>query len=169
MIMLTLIILLSACGTPTPAVAPVIEATKPAPQTLTVFAAASLTGAFGEIGKGFEAANPNITVKFNFGGSQTLRTQIEQGAPADIFISAAKKQMDTLDQKGALVPGTRTNLANNKLVLIVPNGSRAVTSFMSLKKPEIKRIAIGEPRSVPAGQYVPATNYADQITVKVTY
>lgn len=121
--------------------------------TLLISAAASLKDALEDIKPLYQRTRPSVNLTFNFGASGALLQQIEQGAPADIFISAAKKQMDTLEQKGALVPGTRTNLANNKLVLIVPNGSRAVTSLMSLKKSEIKRIAMGEPRSVPAGQY----------------
>ena len=64
----------------------------PQPRTLTVFAAASLTGSFGEIGKNFEAAHPGVTVTFNFAGSQVLRTQIEQGASADVFASARPEE-----------------------------------------------------------------------------
>src|ERR1700690_2825390 len=97
-LMVALAMVFSACApaaTPTAApatsvpVATSVPTTAPtstaAPQTLNVFAAASLTGAFGDIGKAFEAANPNVTVKFNFAGSSTLVTQIEQGAPADVF------------------------------------------------------------------------------------
>ncbi|MBW4518300.1 MAG: molybdate ABC transporter substrate-binding protein [Scytolyngbya sp. HA4215-MV1] len=118
-----------------------------------VSAAASLKEVMTEIKPLYQKTHSDVNLTFNFGASGALLQQIEQGAPADIFISAAKRQMDSLDQKGALVPGTRKNLANNQLVLIVPQGSRAVTSFTSLKQPEIRRIAIGEPRSVPAGQY----------------
>jgi molybdate transport system substrate-binding protein len=82
-----------------------------------------------------------------------LLQQIEQGAPTDVFLSAAIRQMDTLDHAGKLVPGTRTNIARNRLVLIVPKSSTGVQSFDRLTQPDIKRIAIGEPRSVPAGQY----------------
>lgn len=121
--------------------------------TLLISAAASLKDAMEEMKPLYQEKHSNVNVTYNFGASGALLQQIEQGAPTDIFISAAKRQMDTLDQKGAIVPGTRTNLANNRLVLVVPNGSRTVTSFASLKQPEIKRIAIGEPRSVPAGQY----------------
>jgi molybdate transport system substrate-binding protein len=120
---------------------------------LLVSAAASLKDVMEEIKPLYERANPGVNLTFNFGSSGALLQQIEQGAPADIFISAAKRQMDTLDQKGALVPKTRTNLANNRLVLIVPTSTRGVTSFSSLKNSSIKRVAIGEPRSVPAGQY----------------
>ncbi|MEB3292825.1 MAG: molybdate ABC transporter substrate-binding protein [Synechococcales bacterium] len=121
--------------------------------TLLISAAASLKDVMEELKPIYQRKNPNVNLTFNFGASGALLQQIEQGAPADIFISAAKRQMDTLAQKGALVPGTVTNLANNRLVLIVPAGSRAVKSFMNLKKPQVKRISMGEPRSVPAGQY----------------
>ncbi len=94
---------LAACGTAaTPTAAPVpatqppaaTATSAPAARTLTVFAAASLTQAFGEMGKAFEAANPGVTVTFNFAGSQTLVTQIQQGAPADVFASASGTNMD---------------------------------------------------------------------------
>src|ERR1700690_2023359 len=101
-IVLLLAFFLAACGTTaTPTAAPV-PATQPpaapatsapAAKTLTVFAAASLTQAFGDIGKAFEAANPGVTVTFNFAGSQNLVTQIQQGAPADIFASPSGTNM----------------------------------------------------------------------------
>ncbi|BAY24203.1 molybdenum ABC transporter, periplasmic binding protein [Calothrix sp. NIES-2100] len=82
-----------------------------------------------------------------------MQQQIEQGAPADIFISAGKKQVDALEEKGLLLAGTRSILAKNRLVLIVPKSVVGITSFYNLKDSKIKKIAIGEPRSVPAGQY----------------
>src|SRR3990172_216843 len=85
---------LTACASPT-SVPPT-----PASQTLTVFAAASLTGAFAELGKGFEAAHPGVNVAFNFGGSQSLRTQLEQGAGAAVFASANQEE-----KKGGGAPG----------------------------------------------------------------
>ncbi|KGF73780.1 hypothetical protein DO97_10220 [Neosynechococcus sphagnicola sy1] len=141
--------------------------------TLLVSAAASLKEVLEEINPLYRRNHHDVNLTFNFGASGALLQQIEQGAPADIFISAAKGQMDTLDQKGALVPGTRTNLAANKLVLIVPNGSAGVVSFDSLKLPEVKRIAIGEPRSVPAGQYAEQVlqklNLMDAVKPKLVY
>ncbi len=87
-------IFLTACGVSSiPATAPVIEK---ATAILTVFAASSLTDAFTEVGAAFDAANPDVTTTFNFAGSQSLRTQIEEGAPADVFASASIKEMDTL-------------------------------------------------------------------------
>lgn len=141
--------------------------------TLLVSAAASLKEVLAEMKPLYQKHHPNVNLTFNFGASGALLQQIEQGAPADIFIAAAKRQVETLEQKGALVPGTRANLATNKLVLIVPKGSRGVSSFNSLKQPEIRRIAIGEPRSVPAGQYAEQVlqklNLLNEVKPKLVY
>ncbi|MBD1847177.1 molybdate ABC transporter substrate-binding protein [Cyanobacteria bacterium FACHB-63] len=141
--------------------------------TLIVSAAASLKEVLEEIEPLYQKTRSDVNLTYNFGASGALLQQIEQGAPADIFISAARRQMDTLDQKGALVPGTRGNLANNRLAIVVPKSSRIVTSFSSLKEPEIKRVAIGEPRSVPAGQYAEQVlqklNLANDLKPKLVY
>jgi molybdate transport system substrate-binding protein len=92
-------------------------------------------------------------VRFNLGGSGTLQRQIEQGAPVDLFISASPDEMDQLDAKGLLLPGTRENVARNRIVLIVPAGSTAIANFQNLAQPQVKLIAIGEPQTVPAGKY----------------
>ena len=141
--------------------------------TLLVSAAASLKEVLTEIKPLYQKQHSKVNVTFNFGASGALLQQIEQGAPADVFISAARRQVDTLEQKGALVPGTRANLATNRLVLIVPKDSRGVTSFNSLKLPAIKRIAMGEPRSVPAGEYAEQVlqklNLLDAVKPKLVY
>ncbi|BAY92391.1 MULTISPECIES: molybdate ABC transporter substrate-binding protein [unclassified Tolypothrix] len=121
--------------------------------TLLVSAAASLKEALEEIKPLYQQTNPNTNINYNFGASGALQQQIEQGAPADIFISAGKKQVDALEQKGLFLSGTRSVLAKNRLVLIVPKNVVGITSFYNLKDSKIKKIAIGEPRSVPAGQY----------------
>ncbi|OKH43300.1 molybdate ABC transporter substrate-binding protein [Calothrix sp. HK-06] len=121
--------------------------------TLLVSAAASLKEAMEEIKTNYQQSKPGVVINYNFGASGALLQQIQQGAPADVFISAAKKQVDTLDQAGQLVPGTRGILARNRLVLIVPRNVTNVTSFFNLTRNDIRKIAIGEPRSVPAGQY----------------
>lgn len=121
--------------------------------TLLVSAAASLKEAMEEIKTNYQQSKPGVVINYNFGASGALLQQIQQGAPADIFVSAAKKQVDTLDQAGQLVPGTRSILARNRLVLIVPRNITNVTSFFNLTRNDIRKIAIGEPRSVPAGQY----------------
>jgi molybdate transport system substrate-binding protein len=118
-----------------------------------ISAAASLKEVLVEIQPLYQQSQPNVNISYNFGSSGTLQQQIEQGAPTDIFISAAKKQVDTLEQKGLLVTGSRNIIAKNRLVLIVPKNAVGINSFYSLKDAKVKKIAIGEPRSVPAGQY----------------
>lgn len=120
---------------------------------LLVSAAASLKDVMEEVKKDYQQTKPNVNIKYNFGASGALLQQIQQGAPVDVFISAAKKQMDTLEQSGQLVAGTRGILAKNRLVLVVPNNVTGISSFYNLRDSKIKKIAIGEPRSVPAGQY----------------
>ncbi len=118
-----------------------------------VSAAASLKEALEEVKSLYQQTRPNVKVTYNFGASGALQQQIENGAPADIYISAAKKQMDALQSKGLILADTRRNLLTNKLVLIVPKTSSGITSFRQLIDSKVKRIAVGEPRSVPAGQY----------------
>ena len=120
---------------------------------LTVSAAISLTNAMQEIKSLYQSTNPNVNITYNFGASGALQQQIEQGAPVDVFFSAAAKQMDALQQKNLLLPETRSNLLNNRLVLVVPRNAPALTNFKDLTRSQIKRIAVGEPKSVPAGQY----------------
>ncbi|AFZ26823.1 molybdenum ABC transporter, periplasmic molybdate-binding protein [Cylindrospermum stagnale PCC 7417] len=142
--------LLLAIGLPLVTPSPVLAQSN---ANILVSAAASLKEALSEIKPLYQQSKPNVNITYNFGASGALQQQIEQGAPADVFISAAKKQVDALEQKGLLVAGTRTNLANNRLVLIVPKNVVGVSSFYNLTDAKIKKIAIGEPRSVPAGQY----------------
>ena len=121
---------------------------------ITVSAAASLTNAFQDIGKAFEARNKGIKVYFNFGSSGDLKRQIEGGAPVDVFASAALREMDDLERQGGVAAGTRRGFAANGMVLVKPaaSGTRLET-FTDLVKPEFKRIAIRNPASVPAGMY----------------
>ena len=123
-------------------------------QTILVSAAASLKDALEEIKLGFEKAHSNIKVNYNFGASGALQRQIEQGAPVDVFLSAATKQMDALAKAGLIDTTTRRKLLTNRLVLIVPKHSTLkISNFRSLTNSNVKRIAVGEPRSVPVGQY----------------
>jgi molybdate transport system substrate-binding protein len=124
------------------------------PATLLVAAAASLQPALREITPLYTRANPNQRINYTFAASGALQQQIEQGAPVDVFISAAAKQMNTLQKKGLLVPGTKRDLLTNRLALITPKQTAVpLTSFRQLVKPDVKRISVGEPRSVPVGQY----------------
>lgn len=141
--------------------------------SLLVSAAASLREVLEAMRPVFQQTHPGVQVTFNFGASGALLQQIEQGAPADVLISAARQQMDILAQKGQLLPETRGNLAGNRLALVVPQNSRVVDRFQRLTNSQVKRIAIGEPRSVPAGQYAEQVlkrlNLFDQVRSKLVF
>ena len=164
---LLLAIFLTACGAAaTPTSVPVVPTqmpptlvpttvpptVTPEPQTLIVFAASSLTDAFGEISKAFEAANPGVTVTLNFAGSGALRTQIEEGAPADVFASASGKEMDTLVTGSFVTKDVPQIFLTNKLVVILPaNNPAALKKLEDLAKPGIKLVLAAE--TVPVGNY----------------
>jgi len=158
-LVLLLIIALTACSpAATPISAPVVAPTDAAstatikPRTLTVFAAASLTDAFTEIGKAFELANPGVTVTFNFAGSQALRTQIEEGAPADVFASANMKEMDTLVKNSFVAASVPQIFLTNKLVVILPADNPAkIETLEDLANPGMKLVFAAE--EVPVGKY----------------
>ena len=115
---------------------------------LIVFAAASLRNAFEELGQEFRRTHPGVELSFNFAGSQELRTQIEHGAPADVFASADAQHMDSLSGQDLVRPAAR--FARNRLVVIVPEGATAVQRLQDL--PAARRIVIGGP-DVPIGRY----------------
>lgn len=119
---------------------------------LTISAAASLKEAMAELEPLFIEKNPNISLTFNFGASGSLQQQIEQGAPCDLFISAGKKQMTSLADKSLLIADTNKDLVKNRLVLISTDNT-SVTSLDDLTTDKVKSIAVGEPKSVPAGKY----------------
>ncbi len=123
-----------------------------------VSAAASLTNAFQEIGKAYEAKNPGTKVVFNFAASGALLQQIAQGAPVDVFASADEETMDKAQQQNLIVKETRADFVGNKLVLVVPITSTfKLSSVHDLTQPVIKGIAIGTPTSVPVGRYTKST------------
>jgi len=170
---LTFVLILAACGkasepaqsTPQepPASAPPSETALTPPEDgvftestdLYISAAASLTQPMEELRALYnEKAGPNVNIILNFGGSGTLQAQIENGSPADIFFSAATKQMDALTEKGLVDTGTRVDLLKNEIVLIVPAGSELpVSSFEDVATDAVRFIALGETSSVPVGQY----------------
>jgi molybdate transport system substrate-binding protein len=123
---------------------------------LIVSAAASLKDAFREIAELNEKRN-GTKVRFNFGASGVLQKQIELGAPVDVFASAGAKQMDELGQQSLIVLATRRDFAQNSLVLIVPAQSQLIHSFNDLSKPSVPKIAVGNPKTVPAGIYTEQT------------
>lgn len=120
---------------------------------LTVLAAASLTDALKEAAPAFAAASGH-TLRFNFGASGALARQIREGTPADVFISADEARMDQLAKAGLLLADTRRDLLANTLVVIVAaEGAPAVAALGDLRAPAIRRIALGDPATVPAGTY----------------
>ena len=124
---------------------------------VTVSAAISLKDSLDEIGSIYEQAHPDVKISFNYGGSGTLQRQIEQGAPVDIFFSAAEKQMDDLQAKGLVDAATRRNIVRNQLVLIAPVSNTTIHNFQDLSNPATKIVALGEPATVPAGMYARQT------------
>lgn len=145
----------NARATPIPvgvSAAPVEAAVFPeAGGTITVFAASSLSDAFEEIGSAINGAHPNITVRFNFAGSQTLVTQLEDGAEADVLATADSSTMDRA-VAGGLVGDHPVRFARNVLVLAVPRGNPAdISSVADLARPGVKLVVAGP--TVPAGMY----------------
>lgn len=121
------------------------------PPVLVVSVAASVNDALDEIGRLFRAAT-GVTVALNPGGSNTLARQIVEGAKASLFLSADEAQMDIVEKAGRIVPGTRTRLLSNELVVIAPRSRPDVTLNMLLQGTNT-RIAMGDPAAVPAGVY----------------
>jgi molybdate transport system substrate-binding protein len=121
------------------------------PQTLTVYAAASLTEAFRDLGKELERRHPGLKIQFNFAGSQQLATQLEQGAPADVFASADQRWMDYAKEKG-LAKGESSVFARNRLVVIVPSVNPAhIERLQDLSRKGTKVVMAAE--AVPVGKY----------------
>jgi molybdate transport system substrate-binding protein len=153
-LMLTMLV---GCSQPVQAPQPTqpTQPTQPpqAPKTLTVFAAASLTESFTEIGKQFEADNPGVKVTLNFAGSQQLRAQLAQGARADVFASANTKEMTTAIISDSLViSGTQHTFVTNRLIVIMPKSNPGkITSLADLARPGLKLDFADS--SVPVGQY----------------
>lgn len=139
------------------------EETDAEPVTLNVFAAASMTETLTEIQEMYKEVAPNVTLVFNFDSSGTLKTQIQEGADCDLFISAAQKQMNQLDKDADpevntegldyVLEGTRVDLLENKVVLAVPDGNpKGIESFDDLGTDKLSLLALGN-EDVPVGQY----------------
>jgi molybdate transport system substrate-binding protein len=131
------------------------------PMELRVFAAASLTDAFTQIGQQFEASHPGVTVATNFGGSQALRTQLEQGAAADVFALANKKEMDAAVASGLVSSNAAQVFLKNELVVVLPaENPGAIQTLEDLARPRLKLVL--------AAEEVPVGNYARQSLQKLT-
>lgn len=122
-------------------------------QELIMFAAASMTETLQKIAEDYKKVEPNVKLTFNFDSSGTLKTQIEEGAACDLFLSAAQKQMNQLEEAGSLLTDTRVNLLENQVTLVVPEGNPAgITGFDDVKGDQVGLIALGN-SDVPVGQY----------------
>jgi molybdate transport system substrate-binding protein len=125
-----------------------------AAQEPTFSVAISMKEAVEELGRRFMQSRPGVRLRYNFGSSGELSKQIEAGAPIDLFISAAQREMDALDRRGLVVTGTRRIFARNVLVAVKP-----LDSALDLARPadlldaRVKRIVVGNPKTVPAGHY----------------
>ena len=148
-------LLLTSCGGEKTVPASPPQKADSAPRVeLHVAAAASLTDVMKELAEVYREKHPEVTLIFNFGSSGALQQAIENGGETDLFFSAARKQMNALEKTDNLAPGTRKDLLENAVVLIVPtDSSLGLSSFNDLTRPELKHIALGEPRGVPVGQY----------------
>ncbi|WP_157277537.1 molybdate ABC transporter substrate-binding protein [Paenibacillus taiwanensis] len=151
-LMIACVLLLTGCGVDKTSV----QATEPT--KLIVSAAASLQDVMAEVKLAFQSKHKDIDVQINYGSSGALQKQIEQGSPVDVFISAGTKPMNALVKAGLVEEKMKKALLYNDLVVIVPSSSTAAWSSLDmLKQPEISRIAIGAPESVPAGMYAEQT------------
>ena len=145
LILLLVIAWLSGCEFPS-------RNATPKPTELYVYAAASLTEAFGEIGAAFESTHPGVVVVFNFAGSQQLAQQIDQGAAADVFASANQLQMEVLVTAGLVRQDSVRTFARNRLVVIFPiDNPGGLTSLQDLAKPGLHLVLAA--KEVPVGQY----------------
>ncbi|MGP2528128.1 molybdate ABC transporter substrate-binding protein [Acidaminococcus sp. LBK-2] len=127
---------------------------KAAQEEIYISAAASMADAVNEIKGEYEKKHPEVAIRTNYAGSGTLMNQIMEGSPADLFISASDKQMDTLEKKQLVDGSSRVELLKNELVLIVPKASSlALSSFQDAAGDNVTKIAIADPASVPVGQY----------------
>ena len=158
LLLLILSTMLAGCATPPAATQVAVgagtvpTAVRAEPVQLNVFAAASLTEPFGEIGKMFETDHPGATVVFNFAGSQQLAQQINQGAPADVFASANKTQIKAVIDAGGIVSGTQQTFTKNRLVVIYPQDNPAgLKELKDLANPGLKLILAA--KEVPVGGY----------------
>ena len=143
---------------------------------LTISAAASLQAVMKAIKPLYEEAYPNREIVYNFSSSGSLQRQIEQGAPVDVFISAAVDKMDALAGQDLILTETRRNLLKNQMVLVTQQGNKDnlnITDFQDLNTDQVNLIALGEPESAPAGKYAQEVlvsfNMADKVNAKAVY
>src|SRR5215831_15860629 len=123
-------------------------------QEVTLSVAISMKDVVEELGRGLMAGHPGVVLRYNFGASGDLQKQIEAGAPVDLFISAAQRQMDELEKKGLIVRASRKTFARNVLTIIKAADSKVdIAKPTDLLEPRVTKIAVGNPKTVPVGQY----------------
>lgn len=138
-------------------------------QQITVSAAASLQNAMRDVGAAYQASRPGSKVLFNFAASGPLLAQIAQGAPVDVFASADTETMDKAQAQNLIHVDSRIAFAANELVVVSPlSRAAAIKSLADLKKPDIVRIAIGTPATVPAGRYAKSALEAQGLWAALT-
>ena len=131
-----------------------VQATGARAQELTLSVAVSVKEAVEALGRGFAASRPGVTLRYNFGASGELQKQIEAGAPVDVFLSAAQRQMDELEKQRLIVTSTRRVFARNVLTVIKPADSKVdIAKPADLLEARVTRVVVGQPKTVPAGQY----------------
>ena len=165
-------LLMAGCGQQAPAGGASSEAKQPV--EIHVAAAASLTDVMKELAAVYEKEHPGVKLVFNFGSSGALQQAIENGGETDLFFSAAQKQMNALQDSGNLAEGTRKDLLENEVVLVVPKeGGKDIKSFEDLTRSDIQHVALGEPKGVPVGQYteqiLTKLGILDQVKAKAVY
>lgn len=147
-----------------------MRAANATPTELTVSAAASLKDAMTQIARDYKKTAPDVALRFNLGSSGALQKQIEQGAPVDVFVSAADKNIDELAAQKLVEKNSIRVIARNRLVLVVPisstrsvatKGQKPISRFGDLARDDVRHVAIGAPQSVPAGKY------AQQVLTKI--
>ncbi|MEM6521592.1 MAG: molybdate ABC transporter substrate-binding protein [Cyanobacteria bacterium P01_C01_bin.70] len=140
---------------------------------ITVSAAASVQDAMKDIQAAYADVAPEVIITYNFGASGSLAQQIIQGAPSDVFLSASDPWMSDLETKGQILPGSRKDLLQNAMVLVAPKDDATLADFSDLSQEPIRKVAMGEPASVPAGQYakdvLTALNLFDGLQPKLVF
>jgi molybdate transport system substrate-binding protein len=133
----------------------VLAAASPAQaRELMLSVAISMKDAVEELGRRFGQARPGVVLRYNVGSSGELQKQIEAGAPVDLFVAAGQRQMDELERKGLVLSATRRTFAGNVLTVVEPADSRLdLAKSQDLLDPRVTRIVVGNPKTVPAGQY----------------
>jgi len=132
----------------------ILVADRASAQEVILSVAISLKEVTEDLGRTFMAAHPGVTLRYNFGASGDLQKQIEAGAPVDVFLSAAQRQMDELEKQKLIIASTRRAFARNVLVVVKPADSSVDLSKVNdLLESRVVHIAVGNPKTVPAGQY----------------